>query len=292
MEPAHRVADWATTSAIETLEPKTHVATTTADETHEAAQDAFVAISTLSRDVPLEKVEELVATVLRDHETAVHLPELIFHMRNHTKSLAPGEGLGERTVSCRLLVALSNCDPTAAIALLKLVPLYGSWKSLVELLELTDAVGVSRQGETYHPSSAHQHSALQAAVHDMFASQLRTDEASVKEGGGVSNASKFVPHEKRGARFMSHHGDQIAERLFGARNTETGLERTPSEQVAQAAVVSRTRRGPRCSRSTATSKKPSTSSLQVRPLRRRPRRAARVEVASSTAASSGSFARP
>ena len=134
-----------------------------ADEPRVKAELGLVSLSTCGRNVPQKEIDQLVADVMGHPETAVHLPELIFHMRNHSKSLGPGEvistneplfphalfpvsclrcfpargflfshalfplaqGLGERTVPSRLLIALYHVDPPSALALLKLLPIYG-----------------------------------------------------------------------------------------------------------------------------------------------------------------------
>jgi hypothetical protein len=172
-----------------------------------AAAEALIAISTLGRDVPYERVRELVEAVLRSHTKRQHLPVLIMWMRNHAKSRATGAGMGERSTPVQLLVALFECDAPVAMALLKDLPLYGSWRSLAALLELTD--GLCADGD----ASAARFGPLQQAVHALFAKQMRSDLESLKTGGGVSNASKYAPHEGRNARLQAH-GDAISAILF------------------------------------------------------------------------------
>ena len=99
------------------------------------------------------------------------------------------------------------------MALLKLFPIYGSWKSLIEILELVDEKMLSASPE-YHPSDTHPYSELQAAIYTLYAEQLKADQSSVQDGGGVTNASKYAPHEKRGARFMGFHSDAVASIIF------------------------------------------------------------------------------
>jgi len=177
------------------------------DPVEVAAAEALVAISTLGRDVPYERVRELVEAVLRSHTKRQHLPVLIMWMRNHSKSRATGAGMGERSTPVQLLVALFECDAPVAMALLKDLPLYGSWRSLAALLELTD--GLCADGD----ASAARFGPLQQAVHALFSKQMRADLESLKTGGGVSNASKYAPHEGRNERLQAH-GDAIAAILF------------------------------------------------------------------------------
>jgi hypothetical protein len=179
---------------------------------HNAA-DALLTISTLSREVPYNEIKELVRCVLQCPVQRTSLPVLIMLLRNHSKSLAPGDGCGEKAVPLKLVCALFEEDPPIAVALLKDLVLYGSWASLLQLLTYTDTIGLENVGAHYNPSSDHQFNTLQTAIHRLFAEQLQADESSDAKQSGVSNASKFAPHEGRGG-FNSFHGDRIAEILF------------------------------------------------------------------------------
>ena len=164
---------------------------------YEDAADALVKISTLSREVEYEDIKKLVRTVLQCPTKRSSLPALIMFMRNHSKSIAPGVGAGEKSVPMKLLCALHEEDPHIATALLKDLVLYGSWASLLHLLVYTDTLGLEAV-HTYHPSSDHRFASLQNAVYHRFSEQLKADETADSNGFGVSNASKFTPHEGRG----------------------------------------------------------------------------------------------
>ena len=170
-------------------------------------------ISTLSRDVTYDIVKQLVEDVMASHSIRLHLPILIMYLRNHPKSLAPGVGGGEKSVPIKLLCALYELDSPMATALVKDLVLYGSWQSLLRLLAFTDSVCKENDGEAFHPSSNHRFSELQGIVHKLFADQMKADEESNSHGGGVSNASKFSPHENR-SDYMQYHGDCIAKIIF------------------------------------------------------------------------------
>ena len=146
-----------------------------------------------------------------------------YTFRNHKKSLAPGQGLGERSVSEKLFVSFFHADPSAALALAKLLPLYGSWKSCTSVLILTDELEHKRRKDAnddllHHPSlTDNRYAPLQAALHRLFAIQLMADAESHAADGPVSNASKFVPHETRSSSrdniFMGYHEDQIIKEI-------------------------------------------------------------------------------
>jgi hypothetical protein len=182
------------------------------NQNHDAAE-ALVTISTLSREVPYSKIKELVCCVLQCPMQRNSLPVLIMLLRNHSKSLAPGVGSGEKAIPLKLICALFEEDAPMAVALLKDLVLYGSWASLLQLLAYIDLIGLETVGGHYHPSSDHHFNALQTAIYQHFAKQLQADESSVANQSGVSNASKFVPHEGRGG-FNNFHGDRIAQLLF------------------------------------------------------------------------------
>jgi hypothetical protein len=181
-------------------------------QSYEKASNALVTISTLSREVAYQDIKELVRAVLQCPTTRSSLPVLIMFMRNHSKSLAPGVGCGEKSVPLKLLCALHEEDPHIATALLKDLALYGSWASLLHLLAYTDMLALEAV-ENYHPSSPHQFTALQKAVYHRFSEQLKADKTADENVSGVSNASKFTPHEGRGG-FNNYHGDQVAELIF------------------------------------------------------------------------------
>ena len=187
------------------------------DPVEAAAAEALVAISTMGRDVPYERVRELVEAVLQSHTQRQHLPVLIMWMRNHEKSRASGAGMGERSTPVQLMAAIFETDPPVAVALLKDLTLYGSWRSLVSLLEFTD--GLCADGD-----SAVRFGPLQQGVYALFAKQLRADVDSVEAGGGVSNASKYAPHEGRSNARQQIHGDAIAALLFPDERAAQGAE--------------------------------------------------------------------
>ena len=204
---ATTVVSYATAAGASTVASSTAA---DADPVEVAASEALVAISTMGRDVPYARVRELVETVLRSHTQRQHLPVLIMWMRNHSKSRAAGTGMGERSTPMHLLVALYECDAPVALALLKDMTLYGSWRSLMVLLDFTDNLCAAGDGDD---TAAIRFGQLHQAVHAVFARQLRTDLDSLAAGGGVSNASKYAPHEGRNAT-LKRHGDAIAALLF------------------------------------------------------------------------------
>ena len=180
----------------------------------QAAAEALVAISTMPRDVPYSDVRELVHAAVQCPEIRSKLPTLIMSLRNHSKSLGPGVGAGEKFTPLKLVCALYEEDSPMAIALLKLLVIYGSWSSLLRLLEMTDAIEtgdvVNRKIHGYNNTKF---AALHGAIHKIFADQLKADEILAENGGSVTNASKYAPHEGRGG-FNGYHGDCIAQLLY------------------------------------------------------------------------------
>ena len=182
-------------------------------ESEDKAGKALFAMSTLSRMVPYDKIKELVEEVMKGPTVRLHLPVLILHLRNHSKSLAPGVGMGERSIPLSLLCALYECDAPMAAALLKDMVLYGGWNSISSLLVLTDKLDGDSGDKDGDPARVPKFSEFQAAMHRLFANQLRADEAAAANGRCVSNASKYVPHEGRKA-LPKRHSDAIAALLF------------------------------------------------------------------------------
>lgn len=180
---------------------------------------ALVAISTLGRDVGIEEIEKLVSVVIQSDECRQHLVPLIMHLRNHSKSVfgksADGKaGAGEKIVAERLLIALYHVDPPSAIATVGLMSSYGSYKSLANLLALTDVLN----GET----EAHDYQPLQEVIYEIFSVQLKRDLVEAAHGRAVSNASKYAPHENRGkkgrAGSRGKHHDEIAKRVLDVKD--------------------------------------------------------------------------
>jgi hypothetical protein len=193
----------------------------------QSPQDALHKISTLSRDVPYADVKDLVRLVLSCPRTRLNLPVLIIFLRNHAKSFGPGVGAGEKCVPLKLLCALFEEDPFIATALLKDITNYGSWVSLLRLLQMTDDIGASSDAQNYHPSTHLRFRNLQQAIYQRFSEQMKADDEITRGDGpcsGVSNASKFAPHEGRGG-FNSYHADCIANLLF------VGVELDVSQDV-------------------------------------------------------------
>lgn len=218
----------------------------------EEASTALMKILTLSRDTPLETLQEMVQQVLQSHKYAPFLPVVICYLRNHKKSLAPGSGSGERDLAERLTLALWSVDNEAGVMMLRFLVAYGSWKSMLNLLVLLDdLVNADEEGEDVlsespavmkrgvppaprrgrrvssggppRRSAANEgpYQDLADAIHKLFAKQLKDDQAAVDQVENapgeipvVSNAAKFAPHEGRGRHLTSAHADAIASKLF------------------------------------------------------------------------------
>ncbi|CAJ1949663.1 unnamed protein product [Cylindrotheca closterium] len=214
----------------------------------EKAEEALMKACTLSRDVSMEECHQLVKTILESAKYAPVLPVLICHLRNHEKSLVEGQGSGERNVAERLAVALYLCDDVMGRVLFKFLVLFGSWKSLLNILCLCDALNnpeamkekAERKGkaktkkrkkgandeddvekdkgdEIKLTSAAESGPYMDLChdIHDYFVEQLRRDKAAIDAGEKkVSNASKYAPHERRGRDLTSLHADEIAKKIF------------------------------------------------------------------------------
>ena len=198
-------------SSEETIErpPEAVCATETLSVKEE--DEALIALSALPRDCSWEELSKEVKRVYHS-ERKDTIPLLIMKMRNHPKSLGPGTGDGEKATPEKILVALHALDAPMAEALLPLMVLFGSFKSLVSILVFTDYLGKAKSVD-YHPRNEHEYSHLQADIYRLFADRLSGD--ARWRGGGVSNASKFTPHEIKSKRtFKTYHGDRIATLLF------------------------------------------------------------------------------
>ena len=189
---ATTVVSYATAAGASTVASSTAA---DADPVEVAASEALVAISTMGRDVPYARVRELVETVLRSHTQRQHLPVLIMWMRNHSKSRAAGTGMGERSTPMHLLVALYECDAPVALALLKDMTLYGSWRSLMVLLDFTDNLCADGDGDDN--TAAVRFGQLHQAVHAVFARQLRTDATHARSSPGFCSAFASLSFARR-----------------------------------------------------------------------------------------------
>ena len=171
---------------------------------------ALVALATADRNTTQASIDENVQKALSHPSTAAMLVNLLFHVRNHEKSQSARQGgvtgSGERQAAERMLLALFRHDPDAAFGVASLLPFYGSWSSVARLMQATMAIA--------EEDSTVDWARLRAHLYDVYAEQMKTDQAAADADKPVSNASKFAPHEKR-KRIASAHGDEIARRVFG-----------------------------------------------------------------------------
>jgi len=138
-----------------------------------------------------------------------------FKRRNHEKSQAPGVGAGERCCLRTILHEVYHHSPDLIRRVLPLVPLFGSWRDLLVLGEM------SFQNEQE----------LSQEISKLFAEQLQKDEKTIQHSpqNCPSNACKYAPHEFRhtGSRksrkagkksenrkIQAHLGDLVATRIF------------------------------------------------------------------------------
>jgi hypothetical protein len=210
-------------------------------ETHDAAA-ALMAAFSLTRDAAtLPACRALVSRALASAPHAAVLPQVICYVRNHGKSVGPGRGAGEKRAAEMLAVALFEADAPAGAMLMRMLVCYGSWKSLVAVLRLCDGLrpageapgetgkgnvrirrgnGAAAADSTWsgaaRPAAAagSRFEPLVSHIHALFADQLRQDAARLSSGPdmGVSNCSKFAPHEGRSG--MAMHADAIARLVF------------------------------------------------------------------------------
>ncbi len=112
-----------------------------------------------------------------------------FRRRNHLKSLATGTGAGEKQFLITTLVAVGAHYPDLVVAVVPLIPQYGSWRDLRLLAdELFEAIPL----ESAAPSPS---ALIRDAIAEAFATQLRQDLVASslaldappdEEGGGAA----------------------------------------------------------------------------------------------------------
>lgn len=137
----------------------------------------------LLRGIQLDKLTEMYqeATAASSKANTIDVILLAFHTR-----WVRG-GKGERRIFVQLIVMLYKDHPDKIMQILKWVPQYGTWKDLLLIAELQ---------QEYAPKEAW---ALQQAVYDLFAEQLRRDDKEMMDQGTkakISYAAKYAPLEK------------------------------------------------------------------------------------------------
>lgn len=97
-------------------------------------------------------------------------------------------GKGERQLFHHFMLVLYHLYPDIVLALIPVVPYYGSWKDLLRMVEVFDAEGV----DTAAVSAAVVHAFSQQLLIDYTALQDRCDDTG-KRASGISLAAKHAP---------------------------------------------------------------------------------------------------
>lgn len=168
---------------------------------------------------------------------------IAFHKRNHQKSQAEGEGSGEKAIFISILLSIIGLGKydDLVLAVLPLVPVYGSWRDLLVLSEelaLRETTSGSESQQSMHP--------VLGAICRLFAHQISEDESGLKKElakeseaeviesdtknkpkrvkFSPSNAAKYVPHENRHNSNKKRKREETSEADANATATERSHE--------------------------------------------------------------------
>ena len=86
------------------------------------------------------------------------------------------EGLGERDSFVTLYMTLYNTNPEAALKVLSLIPVYGRWKDIIDIL-----------------SKTYDNTPLADAIYTMLKNQLAEDAENWAQGKAISLLAKWLP---------------------------------------------------------------------------------------------------
>ena len=114
--------------------------------------------------------EDVVAFAASLKEDMVNTVKWLFYLRDVR------EGLGERDSFVKLFMALNAYDEDSAIKVLPLIPEYGRWKDVVDILS------VSGEGSN-----------LSTAICSLIREQIREDLVNMQAGKSVSLLAKWLP---------------------------------------------------------------------------------------------------
>ena len=96
------------------------------------------------------------------------------------------EGLGERDSFIQFYMALYRYDHTAAIKVLPLIPMYGRWKDVIDILSLTD-----------------DDTDLADAIYELVGNQFKEDSVNWAQGKSISLLAKWMPSINASAKSIS-----------------------------------------------------------------------------------------
>lgn len=118
-------------------------------------------------NVTMEDITTFLNALNEDKVTAI---KWLFYLRDIR------EGLGERDSFVNLYMTLYSYDREAAMKVLPLVPEFGRWKDVVDLLD-----------------KASEGSDLSTSIYELIGKQLNEDLLNMKEGKSVSLLAKWLP---------------------------------------------------------------------------------------------------
>lgn len=173
-------------------------------ETLSRAEDTSSARLLVNLDTSNRTEAELIANTIREllevasREDAHSVRDMVknaiviaFKRRNHKKSMADGEGPGEKRIFLEILIAIIGMErfDDLVMAVLPLIPIYGSWRDLAMLAEMLIAKSMTTVEDDV-PSSP-----IVKAICEIFAKQIMEDDQHLESE--PSNACKYCPHEGR-----------------------------------------------------------------------------------------------
>jgi hypothetical protein len=161
----------------------------------------------LVRDIPSERLYQLLHTVVLDGKDNEEVAADLFLMTFQTRHCRGGKG--EKDLFYRMIMELSTLYPNTVSSLMNIIPHYGSYKDWFKIVEWSRDEEKTPKHEVRNAMST-----ITNIIMDLARDQLIKDRKILEKGestNGISLLAKWAPREGKG---MSKLAKELANKVF------------------------------------------------------------------------------
>jgi hypothetical protein len=176
--------------------------------TASGVEDSRVALFfALVRDIPAERLHDLLQTVVRDGKDNEEIIADLFLMVFQTRHCRGGKG--EKDLFYRMIIELSSLYPKTTSSLISLVPHYGSYKDWFRLIEWSRDEKKIPQHELRNAMTT-----VVDTIMNLVCDQLNEDRQVLEKGKALHKISLLAKWAPKEGKSMDKLAKELAIRLF------------------------------------------------------------------------------
>lgn len=166
----------------------------------------------LSRDIPSERLSDLLHMVIQDGKNDANIIADLFIMVFQTRHCRGGKG--ERDLFYFMIFKLAQIFPETVASLMDIVPHYGSFKDWFQLIEWSSKEQEENETAAQLNKNQSAFTPIKETILNLVCDQLRKDDAILSKGKPTTCISLLAKWTPREGKRMSSLAKELAAKLF------------------------------------------------------------------------------